>query len=59
MPSTGVEKGEDSVSLVVTVVAGLVAPISFRWWGLMFGNLLRESGVVDRLSKTAQTNWPT
>jgi sodium ion-translocating decarboxylase beta subunit len=41
--------------LVVTVVAGLVAPISLSLVGtLMFGNLLRESGVVDRLSKTAQ-----
>lgn len=41
--------------IVVTVVAGLVAPISLALVGtLMFGNLLRESGVVDRLSKTAQ-----
>mgnify|MGYP000857333866 CR=1 FL=1 len=41
--------------IVVTVVAGLIAPASLSLVGtLMFGNLLRESGVVDRLSKTAQ-----
>ena len=41
--------------ILVTTVAGLVAPISLALVGtLMFGNLLRESGVVDRLSKTAQ-----
>ncbi len=41
--------------LLVTLVAGLVAPVSLSLVGtLMFGNLLRESGVVDRLSKTAQ-----
>ena len=41
--------------IVITLVAGLVAPMSLALVGsLMFGNLLRESGVVDRLSKTAQ-----
>jgi oxaloacetate decarboxylase beta subunit len=41
--------------ILITLVAGLVAPISLALVGtLMFGNLLRESGVVDRLSKTAQ-----
>lgn len=41
--------------LIVTAVAGFVAPISLALVGsLMFGNLLRESGVVDVLSKTAQ-----
>ncbi len=41
--------------LVVTAVAGMVAPISLALVGsLMFGNLLRESGVVDVLSRTAQ-----
>lgn len=41
--------------IIVTLVAGLVAPVSLALVGsLMFGNLLRECGVVDRLSKTAQ-----
>lgn len=41
--------------IIITVIAGLIAPISLPLVGtLMFGNLLRESGVVDRLAKTAQ-----
>jgi len=41
--------------IVVTMTAGIVAPISVPLVGsLMFGNLIRESGVVERLSKTAQ-----
>jgi len=41
--------------LVITLAAGLVAPVSLALVGsLMFGNLLRESGVVERLSKAAQ-----
>lgn len=41
--------------IVITLLAGLVAPISLALVGcLMFGNLLRESGVVERLSKSAQ-----
>ena len=41
--------------ILITVIAGLVAPISLALVGtLMFGNLLRESGVVDRLAKSAQ-----
>ena len=41
--------------IVITILAGLVAPISLALVGcLMFGNLLRESGVVERLSKSAQ-----
>ena len=41
--------------IVVTVIAGVVAPISVPLIGsLMFGNLLRECGVVDRLSNAAQ-----
>ncbi len=41
--------------IVVTVIAGLVAPVSVALVGfLMFGNLLRECGVTDRLSKSAQ-----
>lgn len=39
----------------VTVVAGLVAPSSVALVGfLMFGNLIRECGVLESLSKTAQ-----
>jgi len=39
----------------VTILAGILAPISVPLIGLlMFGNLLREAGVVDRLSQTAQ-----
>ena len=41
--------------VVVTVVAGLVAPASVALVGfLMFGNLLRECGVLNSLSETAQ-----
>lgn len=41
--------------VVVTVVAGLVAPASVALVGfLMFGNLLRECGVLNFLSETAQ-----
>lgn len=41
--------------IVVTLVAGVVAPISVGLVGsLMFGNLIRESGVLERLSKSAQ-----
>ncbi|PKL23342.1 MAG: glutaconyl-CoA decarboxylase subunit beta [Spirochaetae bacterium HGW-Spirochaetae-3] len=41
--------------IVATMIAGIVAPISVPLVGsLMFGNLIRESGVLERLSKTAQ-----
>ncbi len=41
--------------IVVTMTAGFVAPISVPLVGsLMFGNLIRESGVLERLSQTAQ-----
>jgi sodium ion-translocating decarboxylase beta subunit len=41
--------------IAVTIIAGIVAPISVPLIGsLMFGNLLRECGVLDRLSATAQ-----
>jgi sodium ion-translocating decarboxylase beta subunit len=41
--------------IVVTVIAGLIAPTSVALIGfLMFGNLVRECGVLERLSKTAQ-----
>ncbi|HWR74964.1 MAG TPA: sodium ion-translocating decarboxylase subunit beta, partial [Bacteroidales bacterium] len=41
--------------IVVTVIAGLVAPASIALVGfLMFGNLIRECGVLRSLSDTAQ-----
>lgn len=41
--------------IIVTVVVSLVAPTAAPLIAtLMLGNLLRESGVVDRLSKSAQ-----
>ena len=41
--------------IVVTIIAGLVAPASVALVGfLMFGNLLRECGVLNTLSETAQ-----
>jgi len=41
--------------IVVTIVAGLIAPASIALVGfLMFGNLLRECGVLNTLSETAQ-----
>ncbi len=40
--------------IVVTVISGLVAPESVALIGaLMFGNLIRECGVLNRLSETA------
>ena len=41
--------------IVITIVAGLVAPASVSLVGfLMFGNLIRECGVLNSLSETAQ-----
>lgn len=41
--------------IVITIVAGFIAPIALPLVGfLMFGNLLRECGVLDSLSATAQ-----
>ena len=43
--------------ILVTVIAGLVAPASVSLVGfLMFGNLIRECGVLNRLSETAQND---
>ncbi|MFA6735408.1 MAG: sodium ion-translocating decarboxylase subunit beta [Saccharofermentanales bacterium] len=40
----------------VSLIAGLIAPSSLSLIGmLMFGNLIRESGVLNSLSKTAQS----
>jgi oxaloacetate decarboxylase beta subunit len=55
--------GENAVSqttlillpIVVTAVAGIIVPMSVPLVGsLMFGNLLRACGVLERLSQTAQ-----
>ena len=41
--------------VVVTIITGIVAPRSVALVGfLMFGNLIRECGVLDSLSETAQ-----
>lgn len=41
--------------IIVTFIAGIVAPMSVALVGfLMFGNLLRECGVLGRLTETAQ-----
>lgn len=55
-PAEGVSKTTRILfPIVITVVAGFIAPISLPLVGfLMFGNLLRECGVLDRLSLTAQ-----
>lgn len=44
--------------IVVTIIAGLVAPKSVALVGfLMFGNLIRECGVLNNLSETAQNSF--
>ena len=44
--------------ILVTLVAGLVASTSAALVGmLMFGNLIRECGALDRLSETAQKEF--
>lgn len=41
--------------IVVTIIVSLIAPVASPLIAaLMFGNLMRESGVVERLSKSAQ-----
>jgi oxaloacetate decarboxylase beta subunit len=41
--------------IVITITAGIIAPIGVALVGaLMFGNLVRECGVLSRLSSTAQ-----
>ena len=42
--------------IIVTIIVGLVAPTSVALVGfLMFGNLIRECGVLNTMSETAQT----
>lgn len=54
--ASGVSKTTKIVfPIVISIVAGLVAPASLPLVGfLMFGNLLRECGVLERLSISAQ-----
>ena len=41
--------------IIITVIAGIIAPASVSLIGfLMFGNLLRECGVLNQLSEAAQ-----
>lgn len=41
--------------ICITIISGIMAPISVPLVGLlMFGNLIRESGVLERLSRSAQ-----
>lgn len=41
--------------VMIVIIAGMIAPISVALIGsLMFGNILKESGVVDNLSNAAQ-----
>ncbi len=41
--------------IAITIIGGLIAPASVALLGfVMFGNLLRESGVTERLSQAAQ-----
>jgi carboxybiotin decarboxylase len=41
--------------IIVTIIVSLIAPVASPLIAtLMFGNLMRESGVVDRLAKSAQ-----
>ena len=44
--------------IIVTIISGIIAPDSLSLVGmLMFGNLLRECGVLSSLSETAQTTF--
>ena len=46
---------EIAFRIVITLIAGIVAPISVALVGsLMFGNLIRACGVLERLSNAAQ-----
>jgi len=46
---------EIAFPIVITMIAGILAPISVALVGsLMFGNLIRACGVLDRLSLAAQ-----
>lgn len=49
------QKAKILFPIVITIIAGVIAPVSLPLVGfLMFGNLLRECGVLNSLSQTAQ-----
>ncbi len=54
-PATVTKTTKILFPIIVTIIAGLVAPASVSLVGfLMFGNLIRECGVLRSLSETAQ-----
>lgn len=56
-PSSVTKKMRIAFPIGVTIVVGLVAPQSVALVGfLMFGNLIRECGVLNTMSDTAQNN---
>jgi oxaloacetate decarboxylase beta subunit len=58
MPSTSRQVSKTALiafPIIVTLIAGIIAPSSLALIGfLMFGNLIRECGVLDKLSLSAQ-----
>ncbi len=55
-PSSVSKRTKILFPIVVTIVVGIFAPKSAELIGfLMFGNLIRECGVLDNLSETAQS----
>ena len=58
-PTTVTKKTRILFPIIVTFISGLVAPSSVALVGfLMFGNLIRECGVLNSLSDTAQNVLP-
>ncbi|HIU77767.1 MAG TPA: sodium ion-translocating decarboxylase subunit beta [Candidatus Pelethocola excrementipullorum] len=56
-PSSVSKQMRIAFPIVVTIIVGLVAPQSVALVGfLMFGNLIRECGVLGTMSDTAQNN---
>lgn len=56
-PGSVSKKMRIAFPIVVTIIVGFVAPQSVALVGfLMFGNLIRECGVLETLSDTAQNN---
>lgn len=54
-PDTITKRTKILFPIIVTVVAGLIAPASLSLVGfLMFGNLIRECGVLNSLTNTAK-----
>ena len=42
--------------IIVTIIVGMIAPSSVALVGFLFGNLIRECGVLNSLSDAAQNN---